>query len=105
MKPSDLLLAGLGLVATPVDALLRFGCARSSIQRLDPLVNPGLNPSPHLHQIVGGVSLCCGSSRPPSTICKTLLTLLQNSFNMTMDASKHDLASLSTCTSCQFTGQ
>jgi hypothetical protein len=26
------------------------------VERLDPLVTPGLNPSPHLHQIIGGVS-------------------------------------------------
>lgn len=71
-------LAALGLLA-PVDALLRFGCAKSSIQRLDPLVNPGQNPSPHLHQIIGG-----------------------NSFNISMDPSVHDMVKGSTCTSCQF---
>lgn len=46
----------LGLVA-PTNALLRFGCARLTIQRLDPLVTPGQNPSPHLHQIIGGVGV------------------------------------------------
>lgn len=71
--------AALGLVAH-VDALLRFGCAKSSIQRLDPLVNPGQNPSPHLHQIIGG-----------------------NSFNISMEPGSHDLVKQSTCTSCQFT--
>jgi hypothetical protein len=48
--------AALGLAA-PTNALLRFGCARLTIQRLDPLVTPGQNPSPHLHQIIGGVSV------------------------------------------------
>jgi len=49
------IVAALSLLA-PVNAgLLRFGCAQSSVQRLDPLVNPGSNPSPHLHQIIGGV--------------------------------------------------
>jgi len=38
------------------EALLRFGCSQLVVERLDPLVNPGLNPSPHLHQIIGGVS-------------------------------------------------
>jgi hypothetical protein len=37
------------------NALIRFGCSQLVVQRLDPLVNPGLVPSPHLHQIVGGV--------------------------------------------------
>jgi hypothetical protein len=46
--------AALGLVA-PTHALLRFGCAQLTVQRLDPLVTPGQNPSPHLHQIIGGV--------------------------------------------------
>lgn len=41
------------------------------------LVNPGENPSPHLHQIVGG-----------------------NAFNQTMDHTTHDLPSTATCTSC-----
>ena len=44
----------LGLL-TPVQALLRFGCSQLTVQRLDPLVTPGQNPSPHLHQIIGGV--------------------------------------------------
>ncbi|OAG08912.1 uncharacterized protein CC84DRAFT_1240642 [Paraphaeosphaeria sporulosa] len=71
--------AALGLLV-PTNALLRFGCAKSSIQRLDPLVNPGQSPSPHLHQIIGG-----------------------NSFNISMDPATHDLVKQSTCTSCQFT--
>ncbi len=48
------LVAALGLFA-PASALIRFGCARLTVQRLDPLVNPGQIPSSHLHQIVGGV--------------------------------------------------
>lgn len=47
-------LAAAGLVA-PATALLRFPCSSLTVQRLDPLVNPGQNPSTHLHQIVGGV--------------------------------------------------
>ncbi|KAF2729404.1 hypothetical protein EJ04DRAFT_589073 [Polyplosphaeria fusca] len=74
----NLFVAALGLV-TGCDALLRFGCARLTVQRLDPLVNPGQIPSSHLHQIIGG-----------------------NSFNASMDAKTHDLAAMSTCTSCQF---
>lgn len=39
-----------------VGRLLRFSCSQLVIERTDPLVNPGLNPSPHTHQIVGGNS-------------------------------------------------
>ncbi|TPX15346.1 uncharacterized protein E0L32_004623 [Thyridium curvatum] len=72
-------ISALGLFAG-AQALLRFGCSQLSVQRLDPLVNPGVSPSPHLHQIIGG-----------------------NSFNVSMDPANHDLAALSTCTTCQFT--
>lgn len=73
-------LAASGLLA-PTSALLRFGCSQLTVQRLDPLVNPGQSPSPHLHQIIGG-----------------------NSFNVSMDHNGgHDLVKSSTCTSCQFT--
>ena len=51
-------LVALALIG-PVSALLRFNCAQLVVERLDPLVNPGLNPSPHLHQIIGGVSQRC----------------------------------------------
>jgi hypothetical protein len=47
-------------------------------ERLDPLVTPGLIPSPHVHQIVGG-----------------------NSFNASMHPQK-DMPGESTCTTCQF---
>lgn len=42
-------------LAAPATALLRFPCAQLVIDRLDPLVTPGQAPSPHLHQILGGV--------------------------------------------------
>lgn len=45
--------------ALPSNALIRFGCSQLTVTRLDPLVNPGVNPSPHLHQIVGGVRRPC----------------------------------------------
>jgi hypothetical protein len=63
-------------ISFPIPPMLRFQCSQLVIDRIDPLVNPGLAPSPHLHQIVGG-----------------------NSFNATL---AHDLPSLSTCTSCTF---
>ncbi|RYP06568.1 hypothetical protein DL765_009446 [Monosporascus sp. GIB2] len=70
-------LAALALAA-PSYALIRFPCAQLVIDRLDPLVTPGMIPSPHLHQIVGG-----------------------NAFNASMDPAK-DLPGESTCTTCQF---
>jgi hypothetical protein len=36
--------------------MLRFGCSQLTIERADPLVTPGQNPSPHTHQIIGGNS-------------------------------------------------
>jgi hypothetical protein len=59
--------------------MLRFACSQLVVERTDPLVNPGMKYTPHLHQIVGG-----------------------NSFNVTMDPTIHDNAALSTCTSCTF---
>jgi len=58
------------------EAALRFGCSTLSIQRLDPIVEPGLAPSAHLHQIVGG-----------------------NAFSATMGK---DVGDRGTCTTCTF---
>ncbi|KAK0734507.1 hypothetical protein B0T26DRAFT_737163 [Lasiosphaeria miniovina] len=62
-----------------VGRLLRFSCNQLVIERIDPLVTPGMSPSTHTHQIVGG-----------------------NSFNATMDPDKMDPAFASTCTSCTY---
>jgi len=59
--------------------MLRFACSQLVVERTDPLVNPGMKYTPHLHQIVGG-----------------------DAFNITMDPS-NDIAQLSKCTSCSFT--
>ncbi|KAB5533348.1 hypothetical protein GE09DRAFT_1176892 [Coniochaeta sp. 2T2.1] len=58
--------------------MLRFDCSELVIEHLDPLVNPGQNPSAHMHQIVGG-----------------------NSFSASMPSA--DISRLSTCTTCHFT--
>jgi hypothetical protein len=63
-------------LAAPSQAYLRFGCATLSVQRLDPVVEPGRAPSSHLHQIVGG-----------------------NAFNATMSG---DIGTKATCTTCSF---
>jgi hypothetical protein len=57
--------------------MLRFGCAQVVIDRLDPLVNPGSIPSPHVHQIVGG-----------------------NAFNASMTTG--DVSGGASCTTCAF---
>jgi hypothetical protein len=59
--------------------LMRFGCSQLVVDRLDPLVNPGAVPSPHMHQIVGG-----------------------NSFNASMMPVDYDPTKVSTCTSCTY---
>ncbi|KAL7624221.1 hypothetical protein AAE478_005780 [Parahypoxylon ruwenzoriense] len=57
--------------------MLRFGCPNVVIDRLDPLVNPGVIPSAHVHQIVGG-----------------------DGFNASMTTG--DVAETAQCTTCQF---
>ncbi|PVH80564.1 hypothetical protein DL98DRAFT_491417 [Cadophora sp. DSE1049] len=60
-----------------VNAALRFGCSTVSIQSLDPVVQPGVIPSAHLHQIVGG-----------------------NAFKANMTG---DIGEQGSCTTCTFT--
>ncbi|KAH8669533.1 hypothetical protein BGZ60DRAFT_469797 [Tricladium varicosporioides] len=73
-------LLAIAVAAPSVHAgMLRFACGQLVSERLDPLVNPGLNPSPHMHQIVGG-----------------------NAFNATMSPNS-DIPSQATCTTCTFT--
>lgn len=59
--------------------LMRFGCSQLTLDRVDPLVNPGQLPSPHMHQIIGG-----------------------NSFNASMDPAALDPPTAATCTTCSF---
>lgn len=59
--------------------LMRFGCAQLTVDRVDPLVEPGNMPSAHMHQIIGG-----------------------NSFNASMQPSDVDPPTDSTCTSCTY---
>lgn len=66
------------LLAHPSHALLRFSCSQLVVERLDPLVNPGLDQSPHVHQIIGG-----------------------NAFNTSMDPSTAP-PDIATCTTCTF---
>ncbi|KAK4646762.1 uncharacterized protein QC763_0044720 [Podospora pseudopauciseta] len=77
---STLLAAALLQGAAQAQQMIRFGCSQLVVSRLDPLVNPGLEQSPHVHQIVGG-----------------------NSFNAHMPFEQgFDLVKNSTCTSCTF---
>jgi hypothetical protein len=84
MKVTPLQLLALLGVAQAQNAsrggeMMRFACSQLTVERLDPLVNPGLIGSPHTHQIVGG-----------------------NSFTADMRPGEHDLVAQSTCTSCTF---
>ena len=54
---------------------LRFPCSELTVQRLDPVVEPGMAPSAHVHHIVGG-----------------------NAFNATMTG---DVGARASCTTCQ----
>lgn len=75
-----LICAVWGLTAhAQVAHMMRFACSQLTVERLDPLVNPGLVGSPHTHQIVGG-----------------------NSFKPQMTPVEYDLVNESTCTSCTF---
>jgi hypothetical protein len=60
-------------------AMMRFACSQLTVERLDPLVNPGVVGSPHTHQIVGG-----------------------NSFVPEMKPGEYDMVGKSTCTTCTF---
>ncbi|KAK7942617.1 uncharacterized protein PG986_011730 [Apiospora aurea] len=60
-------------------AMMRFQCSRLVVERVDPLVTPGMVQSPHIHQIVGG-----------------------NSFNATMTPVDYDPSEESTCTTCDY---
>ncbi|PMD33886.1 hypothetical protein L207DRAFT_498428 [Hyaloscypha variabilis F] len=68
-----------GLFAAPAagQTVLRFGCSQIVVERLDPLVNPDQNPSPHVHQVVGGNAF---APEVPST----------------------DVSGLANCTTCSF---
>ncbi|KAK4153217.1 hypothetical protein C8A00DRAFT_43844 [Chaetomidium leptoderma] len=60
-------------------ASLKMPCSQLVLDRIDPLVDPGVMGSPHLHQIVGG-----------------------NAFNATMDPADAP-ADRASCTTCTFT--
>ncbi|TRX95430.1 hypothetical protein FHL15_003761 [Xylaria flabelliformis] len=72
-------LAALLVDVTAAQQMLRFSCSRLTIERLDPLVSPGMDQSPHTHQVGGG-----------------------NSFRATMAPGTFDPVEESTCTSCTF---
>lgn len=72
--------AAVLLDAVTAQQMMRFQCNTLVIDRLDPLVNPGMVGSPHDHQIVGG-----------------------NSFNASMPSDgSYDPSARATCTSCSF---
>ena len=60
-------------------SMLRFQCSQLVFDRIDPLVQPGVLPSTHMHQIVGG-----------------------NAFNVSMPPLELDPSLAATCTTCDF---
>jgi hypothetical protein len=38
--------------------VLRFGCSQLVIERIDPIVNPGMAPSAHTHQVKPSLISC-----------------------------------------------
>ncbi|KAI1384851.1 uncharacterized protein F4822DRAFT_374855 [Hypoxylon trugodes] len=79
MQLKNLLPAAAALQAATAQELMRFGCSQLTIDRIDPLVEPGNMPSAHMHQIIGG-----------------------NSLNASMTPGDHDPPTVSTCTSCTY---
>jgi hypothetical protein len=72
------------LLAAPTHALLRFSCSQLVVERLDPLVNPGLTQSPHVHQIIGGNAFNASmdpSIAPPDTATCTTCTFAEDFSN------------------------
>ncbi|KAN0112478.1 protein of unknown function (DUF1996) domain containing protein [Hyaloscypha variabilis] len=61
----------LAPVANGAGATLRFSCSQLAVDRIDPIVNPGVEGSPHLHQFVGGNALnaTLGSNLPDISSC------------------------------------
>ncbi len=68
-----------GTVTVNAQQMMRFSCSKLTIERLDPLVSPGMEQSPHMHQVGGG-----------------------NSFRANMPPVDYDPVKESTCTSCTF---
>jgi len=66
-----------GFPSASGSTMIRFGCHQIAIDRIDPLVDPGVVPSPHMHQIVGG-----------------------NAFQPLMPSA--DIGELANCTTCSF---
>ena len=56
-------IAGLALLVPNAVALLRFSCSQLVTERLDPLVNPGVTGTPHVHQVIGGVCIIFAPSK------------------------------------------
>jgi hypothetical protein len=86
--------------------MMRFACSKLVVERLDPLVNPGVVGTPHVHQIVGGkrpISRPRGAldlPRGASVSNHIVNSSVGNSFRADMKPVEYDLPTESTCTSC-----
>ncbi|KAI1769044.1 hypothetical protein GGR53DRAFT_274983 [Hypoxylon sp. FL1150] len=79
MLLKSLLPAAAAVQMAAAQELMRFGCSQLTIDRIDPLVEPGNMPSAHMHQLIGG-----------------------NSLNASMAPVDHDPPTASSCTSCTY---
>lgn len=79
MLLKSLLPAAAAVQMAAAQELMRFGCSQLTLDRIDPLVEPGNMPSAHMHQIIGG-----------------------NSLNASMKPVDYDPPTVSSCTSCTY---
>jgi hypothetical protein len=77
-------------------AMMRFQCSQLVYDRIDPLVQPGIAPSTHMHQ----VGLVPATSPPPQA--DTLQIVGGNSLNVSMPSVEYDPSLKSTCTTCDY---
>jgi hypothetical protein len=74
-------------------AMMRFQCSQLVFDRIDPLVQPGMTPSAHMHQV---------SFSPYRTGRVLIYTQIVggDSFNVTMKQVDYDPSTKSSCTTC-----
>lgn len=81
-------------------AMMRFQCSRLVVERVDPLVNPGMIQSPHIHQIVGGNSFNSTSKYPTPRWEEDIIATKK--LNLLVTPVDYDPSTESTCTSCDY---
>ena len=90
-------------------AMMRFQCSQLVYDRIDPLVQPGMLPSTHMHQVCRPplTQFSFVSTREnhahPHPLTNTFPQIVGgNSFNATMTSVTYDPATKATCTTCDY---